>query len=100
MMARYIPTQITDGVKQGFSAPDASWFKGDSIEFVRRRLLGKHARIYDYLDPDAVRELVNEHLDGKVNRRLLIWSFLNVEQWLAEFMDTSSRMAVSSRADV
>ena len=94
-MARYIPNQITDGVKQGFSAPDASWFKGDSIEFVRRSLLGKHARIYDYLDADVVRELVNEHLDGKVNRRLLIWSLLNVEQWLADFMDPSSRMALS-----
>ena len=100
MMARYIPNQITDGIKQGFSAPDASWFKGDSIEFVRRRLLGKHARIYDYLDADAVRGLVNEHLDGKVNRRLLIWSLLNVEQWLAEFMEPSSRLAVSAPAHV
>lgn len=100
MMARYIPNQITDGVKQGFSGPDASWFKGDSINFVRRSLLGKHTRIYDYLDADAVRELVNDHLDGNVNRRLLIWSLLYVEQWLAEFIDSPPRLPLSVPAYV
>ena len=100
MMARYIPKQITDGVKQGFSAPDASWFKGDSIEFVRRRLLGKHVRIYDYLDADAVRELVNEHLEGKVNRRLLVWSLLNVEQWLEGFINPLARGSLAHRPHV
>jgi asparagine synthase (glutamine-hydrolysing) len=37
MMARYIPEDITRAEKQGFSSPDASWFKGESIEFVRRQ---------------------------------------------------------------
>jgi asparagine synthase (glutamine-hydrolysing) len=35
VMQRYVPEQITSAVKQGFSAPDASWFKGESIEYVR-----------------------------------------------------------------
>jgi len=85
VMGRYIPADIVDAAKQGFSAPDASWFKGDSIEFVRRMLMERDARIYDYLDADAVRALVAEHLDGRQNRRLLVWSLLNVEQWLATF---------------
>ncbi len=29
VMSRYIPDQITSAEKQGFSAPDASWFKGE-----------------------------------------------------------------------
>jgi hypothetical protein len=33
-MQRYIPEQITNGIKQGFSAPDASWFKEESIDYV------------------------------------------------------------------
>lgn len=88
MMARYIPKEITSGIKQGFSAPDASWFKGESIELVRRSLLDSGARLYRYLDFTALSGLVREHLDGKVNRRLLIWSLLNFEQWLAEFLKT------------
>ena len=33
MMARYIPEDVTRAEKQGFSSPDASWFKGESIGF-------------------------------------------------------------------
>ncbi len=83
MMARYIPPEIAHAEKQGFSAPDASWFKGESIEFVRRTLLEGKPQIYDVLDRDVVTNLVNEHLRGERNRRLLIWSLLNVEIWMA-----------------
>ena len=39
MMSEFIPDEITNSTKQGFSSPDASWFKGESIDFVKRRLL-------------------------------------------------------------
>lgn len=82
VMRRYIPADIADGEKQGFSSPDASWFKGDSIEFVKRRLFDRKARIYEVLDHDMVTSLVSEHLKGEQNRRLLIWSLLNVDTWM------------------
>jgi asparagine synthase (glutamine-hydrolysing) len=82
MMSRHIPSDITQGEKQGFSSPDASWFQGESIEFVKRKLMGGNASIYQYLDRTAVLQLVNQHLTGQENRRLLIWSLLNVEAWL------------------
>ncbi|MES2984408.1 MAG: asparagine synthase (glutamine-hydrolyzing) [Pseudomonadota bacterium] len=86
VMARYLPGDITGAVKQGFSAPDASWFKGESIDYVRSQLLEGNPRIYDILDPATIRTLVQEHLDGKQNRRLFIWSLLNVETFLNRFM--------------
>jgi asparagine synthase (glutamine-hydrolysing) len=81
-MKRYVPAEVAMAKKQGFSSPDASWFTGDSIDFVRRRLFSKRARIYEVMDPGAVQTLVQEHLDGHTNRRLLIWSLLSVEAWL------------------
>ena len=81
-MQRYVPAEIAMAKKQGFSSPDASWFTGDSIDFVRRRLFSRKARIYEVMDQSLVESLVNEHLDGKTNRRLLIWSLLSVEAWL------------------
>jgi asparagine synthase (glutamine-hydrolysing) len=85
-MQRHIPDEITMREKQGFSAPDASWFKGESIDYVRRRLFNGRARIYDFLDRKAIQDLVTEHLEGKQNRRLLVWSLLNVEQWCERFL--------------
>ncbi len=85
-MRKYIPQQITDGIKQGFSAPDASWFKGESIEYLKSRLFNNNARIYDYIDRDVAQGLINEHVQGKENRRLLIWSLLNFEEWCEVFL--------------
>ena len=84
-MKKYVPHDITDGEKQGFSAPDASWFKGESIDYVRRLLYNRNARIYDYLDCTAVQALVDEHLAGVANRRLLIWSLIYLENLMEVF---------------
>ena len=85
MMERHVPREITGGIKQGFSAPDASWFKGESIRYVEATLLNRHSRLYDYLEYSTVSALIQEHLRGEQNRRLLIWSLLNLEVWLHEF---------------
>lgn len=86
MMARHIPSQVAEREKQGFSAPDASWFKGESIDYVKRRLLDDRARIYDYLDRRTVKGLIEDHLEGRQNRRLLIWSLLNLEQFTEAYL--------------
>ncbi|MFX0201242.1 MAG: asparagine synthetase B family protein, partial [Candidatus Hodarchaeota archaeon] len=86
VMENYVPKQVTDAVKQGFSAPDASWFKGESIDYVRSLIFNDRARIYDYLDKTTVQELVLEHLKGTLNRRLFIWSLLYFEWWLRKYM--------------
>lgn len=86
MMARYIPDDIVKAEKQGFSSPDASWFKGESIDFVRQRLCNGNARIYDVLDREETQALIAEHLDGRENRRLLIWSLLNANEWMEQVL--------------
>lgn len=84
VVERYIPADIANAEKQGFSAPDASWFKGQSIDFVKRKLMNGDAVIYNWLDRHAVQGLVREHLTGQCNRRLLVWSLINVETWAAQ----------------
>lgn len=81
VMRRYIPDEFANADKQGFSAPDASWFKGESIDYVKRLLYDDNARIYSYLDRHAVRNMIDDHLSGRENRRLFIWSLLNFEWW-------------------
>jgi len=86
VMEKYIPQDITSGAKQGFSAPDATWFKGESIDYVKKIIFDNKSMIYNYFDPRAVQERVNEHLEGKLNRRLFIWSLLNFEWWCKCFL--------------
>lgn len=89
-MKKYMPPEISKAPKQGFSAPDASWFKGESIEFVKKALMDDKASIYSFLDPSATQSMVNEHLSGEQNLRLLIWSLLNVETVLKNNPDMLS----------
>ena len=86
VMERYVPNAVTNAVKQGFSAPDGSWFKGDSINYVKQKLFQNQVRIYDYFDRASIWGLVSEHLEGKRNRRLLIWSLINFEYWLRQYL--------------
>ena len=85
LMERYVPREVSTRDKQGFSAPDATWFKGESMDYVKRTILDPRAHIFDCLDRQAVHALVTEHLEGRQNRRLLIWSLLSLEQWFRTF---------------
>ncbi len=84
-MGKYIPQEITTAIKQGFAAPDASWFKGESIDYVRRIVCNGKSNIYNFLDYDSVNRYLDEHFSGKRNRRLFIWSLLNFEWWLRKY---------------
>ncbi|HEY4283103.1 MAG TPA: asparagine synthase (glutamine-hydrolyzing) [Chthoniobacterales bacterium] len=89
-MERFIPKAVTTEIKQGFSGPDASWFRGESIDFVRKTLFNDSAYIYDWMDKGVVKQLVSEHLEGRQNRRLLIWSLLYLEEWAKQFLHSGS----------
>ena len=83
VMGRYIPDDISKAEKQGFSAPDASWFKGDSIEYVKNRLFKESSCLYNFVDFQTCKTLLNKHLNGDENKRLLVWSLLNVDEWVS-----------------
>ena len=45
------------------------------------------AAMYEYLNPTVVRRLVDDHLEGRENRRLLLWSLLTIEHWCQTFLN-------------
>jgi len=85
-MKSFLPQKVTGATKQGFSAPDASWFRGESMDYVKDTLFCANAPIYDFLDRKAVTGLVQEHLSGAKNRRLLVWSLLYLNEWCGQFL--------------
>ena len=93
VLGRYVGAEAVEREKQGFSAPDASWFRGESMDYVRDRLLDRRARIYDWMEYDTVAGLIEEHLEGRRNRRLLIWSLLYVEEWSRRFLGAQAQQA-------
>ncbi|MGC6502741.1 MAG: asparagine synthase (glutamine-hydrolyzing) [Flavobacteriaceae bacterium] len=88
-MKSYIPKTIIERKKQGFSAPDESWYRGENANFIKEILLNSETYCTKFIKRDYIEHIVNEHLDEVKNHRLLIWSFLNFECWCQKFLKTS-----------
>jgi len=86
-MRGLVPQQILDKKKQGFSPPDQSWYRGETMSYIREILLESSAIGRGYFNPAYVQRVVEEHIQGKVNHRLLIWSLLCFEWWHRIFID-------------
>ena len=67
-MNRLIPHAITERTKQGFSAPDASWFRGESIDYINQLLRNPKAKIYDFVTPEYVTTVLDQHCSGSINQ--------------------------------
>ncbi len=86
-MENILPKHVLSAKKQGFSSPDESWFKGESIDFVKTKLLGCNKNIGQFLDVESMHDFVNEHVRGEKNRRLLVWSLLNINEYIEQIYD-------------
>lgn len=86
-MHSLIPNKIVDRKKQGFSAPDESWYRGENAAYVKELLLEGDIASAEYINPDYVRKIVHEHVDDGINHRLLIWSLMNFELWCKIFLN-------------
>ena len=61
-----ISLKITDRVKQGFSAPDVTWFRGESIDYINSLLKGSECPNYEYLNPEYITKKLDEHTSGNL----------------------------------
>lgn len=86
-MRGIVPDEILDRKKQGFSPPDQSWYRGPTMGYIRDVLLNEKTLSRGFFKPEAIQQIVNEHTEGKVNHRLLIWSLLSFEWWNRIFLD-------------
>lgn len=86
VMNGIIPENIRNASKQGFSAPDASWFKGKSAKFLREVILNRNSSIFDFVDYEFVAKKVDCHISGRENNRLLIWSLLSFDAFLNSYI--------------
>jgi asparagine synthase (glutamine-hydrolysing) len=84
---RYMPREAIYRRKVGFTVPLSSWFVGPMRDFVRTILLSDRCLSRGYWDPAALTRLVNDHLNGKVDREQGLWVLLTLEIWHRLFVD-------------
>ena len=81
-----LPSYITKNPKKGFSGPDSKWFQKKSLNFIENTILKSDALILEYLDRSYIAKIINEHVSGNQNRRLIIWSMIYFEKFLKNYV--------------
>ncbi|MBF0588639.1 MAG: amidotransferase 1, exosortase A system-associated [Magnetococcales bacterium] len=78
----YLPDEILNGRKQGFSPPLAAWLRGPLSERLRERLCGPLMGDAGFFEPDTLKQMVDLHLAGKRNFAEPLWMLLMFEGFL------------------
>jgi len=85
-MKDILPERIVNRKKQGFSAPDESWYRGENAAYVKELLLGKNIACHEFIQPAFIEKTIYEHCEKRINHRLLLWSLMNFEWWCRLFL--------------
>ena len=86
-MSDILPPKIVNRKKQGFSAPDESWYRGENAQYVKDLLQGPKIASAEFINPDYVRRIIDEHCNQHINHRLLLWSFMCFEWWCRLYLN-------------
>ena len=87
-MRGIIPERVrTRTDKVGFATPEASWWRGDLLPFVRDVFGDRRTRARRLYDTEKLLTLVGANTAGKVHAGRAIWRALCMELWFREFID-------------
>jgi asparagine synthase (glutamine-hydrolysing) len=79
--APLLPPEIVRGSKRGFSIPAAAWLRGELEPFAREVLSPETLRRQGYLDPAAVRRVLDRHVSGREDLSRQLWGLLALTLW-------------------
>ena len=86
--APLVPASILARRKRGFEVPVGVWFRGGLRELFADVLLSARARERGYFEPRFIRRLVDEHVAGRRDHTLRLWSLLIFELWHRQYLDS------------
>jgi asparagine synthase (glutamine-hydrolysing) len=84
LMRDRLPPDILTRPKMGFGVPVGEWLRGDLRPLLEDTLFSPRALQRGYFRPEAVRDLVDEHLSRRADRTSLVWALLMLELWQRE----------------
>lgn len=87
MMKAGLPSSILNRKKQGFTVPLNQWFRTELKSFAYDILLSTKALNRGYVQSQAVKRLLDDHMQEKDQHGHRIWLLLILELWHRTFWD-------------
>ena len=86
-MKGILPEPILTRRKMGFPTPVGAWFRGTYRSVIDDYALSARSLDRGIFEPAFVRNLVAEHQSGALDHSQRLWSLVNFEMWLRQFID-------------
>ncbi|MDA0283731.1 MAG: asparagine synthase (glutamine-hydrolyzing), partial [Planctomycetota bacterium] len=83
-----VPASIQNRPKMGFGVPLDSWFRNELKPLLFDVLLDQKSLDRGWFRPEAVRQLVDEHVAAKWDHSYRLWNLLILELWQQTFVDS------------
>lgn len=83
VLDRYVPRELIDRPKAGFSIPLAQWLRRPLRSWAESLLSPALLEQQGLLDAVKVREMWRQHVSGEFDRSLILWNVLMFQAWLA-----------------
>lgn len=90
LLQDYLPVELIDRPKQGFTAPVAHWLRHELRPELESCLSEETVAMRGFFDPNRVSVLVGEHLNGTHDHAQLLWALLVLEWWLEHHIEHRS----------
>ena len=82
VLYQYLPSEMFNRPKSGFTMPFRDWFKSELKEYVLDHLSYSELQKIPGINVSRTQEIIQEHMSGKWNRYPQIWKLLVLSQWL------------------
>jgi len=93
VLHRHVPKQLIDRAKIGFGIPVGDWLRGPLREWAEDLLRESRLREEGCFRAEVVSRIWNEHLSGRRDHTVRIWTVLMFQAWLASLSRDSSGCA-------
>lgn len=80
-LRRVLPARLVDRPKRSLPNPLDTWLRGSGADYLERAVEGICDEADRIFVPEEVRRLAKEHLDGKQNRGLQLWTLALLWEW-------------------